>query len=234
MMKNVEEVTYPISELFVSPQGEGRNTGVLMQFIRLAGCSVGKPFTQIERETQKLPIYQERCTIYDGRTFACDTDFRVKERKTVHDIVAWAVSNDVRTVILTGGEPLIHDLTPLLSALKRENFDIHMETSGTVIPNLNQKLWKLLDWVCVSPKLGFKAAYADMGIANEFKLLIDEFFSWDTVPSSIQRKPHKVSLSPLNDEKTINWDNVQRCLAIQKQHPEVRITMQMHKLWGVR
>src|SRR5579862_4361199 len=98
-----EDVVYPIAELFVSPQGEGRYTGTLMQFIRFGGCTVGKPFTETERTAQQLPIYQEKCTIWDGRTFTCDTDYRVKEKKTVRELVMWADSHDVGYVLLTGG-----------------------------------------------------------------------------------------------------------------------------------
>src|SRR4051812_2738266 len=97
-------MTYPISEIFTSPQGEGLYTGMMMTFIRLAGCSVGRPYPKEKyvvlphcefkciggdpdmghgpncayaKSTHVLPIYTEQCTLYDGRTFACDTDYRV-------------------------------------------------------------------------------------------------------------------------------------------------------------
>lgn len=229
-----EDVIYPIAEMFVSPQGEGRYTGTLMQFIRFAGCSVGKPFTAAEREADQLPIYQEKCTTWDGRNFACDTDYRVKERLTVRKIVEWCMTHDVRYVLLTGGEPLMHKLAPLLKGLKKEGFEIHVETSGTIKPDLNDFYWQMLNWVCVSPKKGFLDAYASLNIANEFKLLVDEHFNWDNVPDSIKRKTAKISFSPINDEHNINQENVQRCLELQRQHPSARVTMQMHKLWGVR
>jgi 7-carboxy-7-deazaguanine synthase len=235
MQDDVEgRLLYPIAEKFVSPQGEGRFTGTLMQFIRFAGCTVGKPFTNQERAEQQLPIYQERCTTYDGRSFACDTDYRVTERLTVAEIVKWTVSHNVKFVLFTGGEPLMRDVSPLVRALKHEAFEIHVETSGTIRPDLNQSFWRNLDWVCCSPKKGFLDAYADNGIANEFKLLVDEDFDWDKVPRSIQRKPSKICFSPINDEKTINQANVQRCLQLQREHPASRVTMQMHKLWQVR
>jgi len=228
-----KELVYPISELFVSPQGEGRFTGTLMQFIRFAGCSVGKPYKPDEH-VGDFPIYYEKCTAYDGRTFTCDTDFRVKERLTVPKILEWATSHNVGFILLTGGEPLMRDVAPLVRALKKQGFDIHVETSGTIRPDLNQSFWKALDWICVSPKKGFWDQYADMGIANEFKLLVDEHFEWENIPKSIQRKPNKICLSPINDTGSINDANLQRCLALQREHTEVRVTQQMHKIWGVR
>lgn len=225
---------YPIAEMFVSPQGEGRYTGTMMQFIRFAGCTVGKPFTEAERTASDLPIYQEKCTTYDGRSFPCDTDYRVKERLSVHEIVKWTLSHNVKFVLFTGGEPLMRDIAPLTKALKREGFDIHVETSGTIKPDLNQPFWKMLDWICVSPKKGFLDAYADMGIANEFKILVDGDFDWDKVPASIRRKPSKICFSPINDEHSINRENVARCLKLMELYPETRITHQMHKVWDVR
>lgn len=239
-----EDVIYPISEVFISPQGEGRYTGTLMQFIRFAGCTVGKPFpkemykerysTDTSERPLHLPIYTEQCTTYDGRTFACDTDYRVKERKTAKDLVQWACSNDVEYVLFTGGEPLMRDLSSLIFGLKQNSFRIHVETSGTIKPNLNEPWWRLINWICVSPKKGFCDEYADLNIAHEFKLLVDEKFSWRDVPDSIKRKSHKISFSPINDEHTINYDNVERCVRLQQEHPSARLTMQMHKLWGVR
>ena len=84
MSQRNEEQKYPISEIFTSPQGEGVYAGAMMTFIRLAGCTVGKPFPKEKYQSRKDPIegahnipglavYTEKCTLYDGREFACDT-----------------------------------------------------------------------------------------------------------------------------------------------------------------
>jgi 7-carboxy-7-deazaguanine synthase len=235
-----EDVIYPIAETFVSPQGEGRNTGTLMQFIRFAGCTVGKPYKEHERPYKDdnpedvLPIYYEKCTIWDGRSFTCDTDFRVKERKTAKELVDWALSHDVEVVLFTGGEPLMRDVTSLMYGLKQNGFKIHLETSGTIKPDLNQVFWKMFDWICVSPKKGFCDEYADLNIANEFKLLVDEHFDWRTVPDSIKRRSRKISLSPVNYTDALDEANMQRCVELQRQHTSVRLTQQSHKIWKVR
>src|SRR6266404_9631270 len=101
------EIKYPFAEFFCSPQGEGLHCGQLMNFIRTGGCTVGKPYPKekyihgtpgenrtLESEWAKiaqlslqggpqlLPIYTEMCTTYDGRTFPCDTDYRIRARLT--------------------------------------------------------------------------------------------------------------------------------------------------------
>src|SRR5271170_6427812 len=95
--KLMSDKKYPVSEIFTSIQGEGVYTGTVMTFIRLAGCSVGKKIAEKDRAivNQKaehfsqppgvelkpnhlsvLKPYTEICTLYDGREFLCDTDFR--------------------------------------------------------------------------------------------------------------------------------------------------------------
>lgn len=73
-----DEIKYPISEIFTSVQGEGVYSGVMMTFIRLAGCTVGKPYKESEKLIgnnidgfKQLPVYTEKCTLYDGREFPC-------------------------------------------------------------------------------------------------------------------------------------------------------------------
>src|SRR5579864_2811065 len=78
---------YPVAEIFQSIQGEGRWQGTPMTFIRLAGCTVGKPYSAEARKTLGLPIYVEKCCDVFGTGFPCDTDYRVKQRLTEGDIV---------------------------------------------------------------------------------------------------------------------------------------------------
>lgn len=232
--------TYPISEIFEAPQGEGRYAGTLMTFIRLAGCTVGKPYSREERESMELfPIYQEKCTLYDGRTFMCDTDFRSKAKLTVDEILK-EIRPEVSIVCLTGGEPLMHDLAPLVEALEHEQHCVHLETSGT------KRIPGIFDWVAVSPKLGFlteedfeddsEGDYEDfLYLISEFKFLVDENFKWESVPEAIvATSPHQIYLQPVNYEHAINFANVKRCLEIQKAHPKVKVSTQLHKILGTR
>lgn len=190
--------TYPVSEYFVSPQGEGVHSGVLMFFLRLAGCTVGKPFPKERYVVVKhceftcggdpdighsstcayaksasatifvLPVYTEECHLYDGRKFPCDTDYRVKERLTPRQILE-EIPKNVKDICITGGEPLMHNLDTLISYLWGEGKKIHIETSGTIDKYISPEIW-----VTVSPK--FNIYKSMLKRANEIKLLVDKDF----------------------------------------------------------
>lgn len=213
---------YPVSEVFTSPQGEGLWVGTMMHFIRLAGCSVGKPYSDATRAEGKLPVYTERCTLYDDRTFACDTDYRVKQRLSVETLVS-GIPRGIKHVCITGGEPLIHNLEPLFLSLVRSGYRVHLETSGT--KPLPASLSEM--WVTVSPKKN--ALYQMMKEADEIKLLVDGDFDWNSVPE-VARKHERVYIQPVNGEHHVDADNLQRCMELQQAHPEVRVCVQLHKV----
>ena len=237
---------YPIAERFTSLQGEGLYTGTMMYFIRFAGCSVGKKMTEIERnrfsglEQVVLPLYREKCTLYDGREFACDTDFRTKEVLTSAELLA-TIPVGVKHVCLTGGEPMNHDLTELLKPMEEAELQVHIETSGTV--SMTEKafpdyLWQdSLDtergwlWVTVSPKFGLLDEM--IGLANEIKLLVDDDFDIKKVPADIL--DHRlVWIQPVNKEWEVDKENMRRCIKLLHEYPNWRMSSQMHKIWGVR
>lgn len=222
--------TYPVSETFTSPQGEGTHTGTLMTFLRFAGCSVGRPFTQDERllvpEFGILQPYQEKCTAWNGLSFACDTNYRRAETLSVEELLNRV---EAPSVCLTGGEPLLHDLEPLVEALLAVHKYIHVETSGTIeIPPY------MLDrtWVTISPKHGFKRR-AILN-ADELKVLVGAQFDETEFLAEFSSYLDKVFLQPINEEHKIDFTNLNRCLELQKAYPTVRISTQMHKIWNVR
>lgn len=245
---------YPIAEIFTSPQGEGVYAGVLMTFVRTAGCTVGKRFPKerynelphckyecggdpdighhkdcayLKSVNAKLPIYTEMCTTYDNRTFECDTNYRKKELLTADEIVA-RIPGGVSHVCISGGEPLMHDLRELLKALEHNNIMVHIETSGTVHPEWLGPYFAA--WICVSPKLGVLQSMLER--ADEVKFLVDQDFDARKLPE-IPRDTH-VYIQPINYENTLNKDNVQRVLDLQQAHPSWRISIQLHKVLGVR
>jgi organic radical activating enzyme len=235
--------TYPVSEIFASVQGEGAQSGTAMVFVRMAGCTVGKPYPKYqhnfvnESPHSDFPIWQNQCTIYDGRTFPCDTDYRKKRVMTVEEIVA-----DIRAqnplcnwVSITGGEPLMHDLDDLIFALKNEPYSLHLETSGTIQPRKGSSCLQLLmdfDYVVVSPKNPFIEEYCEL--SDEIRLLVDCEFQWSTLPRKILDNSDRVWISPVNFTDSINRSNVDKCLEILLKHPEVRLSIQMHKVIGAR
>lgn len=238
---------YPISEIFISPQGEGLYQGALMAFVRLAGCSVGKPYPkQMYKDdedvtfSRALPIYTEMCTTYDGRTFACDTDYRVKERLTIDQIFDRirhlengppGTDNYTRHVCLSGGEPFIHELDPFLEACKSRIVQLHVETSGTVsfnkaFPNKKEHSSRDL-WITVSPK--YNVLPEMISRANEIKLLVDRDFKVEKLPKGVYNHP-LVFIQPINFEHEINSENLRLVMALQKKYPQWRVSLQLHKI----
>ena len=226
--------TYPIAEIFTSPQGEGTHTGSLLTFIRFAGCSVGKPFTPDERAQVSLAgtplkMYQEKCTAWNGVSFACDTNYRKAEALTAEEILSRVTAPGI---CITGGEPLLHDLRPLIQKMDAEReplLGIHVETSGTIaIPE-----WlSVCSWVCVSPKKGYR--HDSLLAADELKVLVGPEFDEKLFIGEFEPYLDKTFLQPINDEHHINFDNLKRCLDLQVKYTQVRISTQMHKIWNVR
>jgi 7-carboxy-7-deazaguanine synthase len=217
----------PLSEIFASPQGEGVYSGTMMTFIRLAGCTVGKPYSAEERESLALPIYQEKCTFADGRNFTCDTDYRVKMRMSVNEILDH-VPGGIEHVCFTGGEPLMHQekLIPLCKKLRERGHILHIETSGTILLDP----FMLIHWITVAPK--FPVLPAMLYKAAEIKILVDSNFDPKKLPFDLiacsQIKP--VYLMPVGDERTTIAENVKLCMEWQDNIPSLRIGMQLHKV----
>ena len=131
-------------ELFYSLQGEGYHQGKAAFFIRLAGCDVGCVWCDVKDswDASKHPVL------------------------SVEEIVAAAAAHPSRIAIVTGGEPLLHQLDPLTTALRAAGFQTHIETSGS---SPMSGSW---DWVCLSPKK-FKAPLAEsVKAADELKVVV--------------------------------------------------------------
>ncbi len=220
---------YPIAEIFTSLQGEGLYTGTMMTFIRLAGCSVGKP-RKGENSAEGLPEYIESCRTWDGRPFLCDTDFRTKEVLGPEQILEH-VGQGVERICLTGGEPLNHDLEPLVVQAAEGGLTVHVETSGTV--ELPDWAFDLIPrpWITASPKYGMLPAV--LGRADEIKLLVDERFSLERARALVGSHP-LIYLQPVNAEHELDRANVDRCLSLLVREPRWRMSTQSHKIWGMR
>jgi organic radical activating enzyme len=131
-------------ELFYSLQGEGYHQGKAAFFIRLAGCDVGCVWCDVKDswDASKHPVL------------------------SVEEIVSAATAHPSRIAIVTGGEPLLHQLDPLTTALRAAGFQTHIETSGS---SPMSGSW---DWVCLSPKK-FKAPLAEsIDAADELKVVV--------------------------------------------------------------
>jgi organic radical activating enzyme len=187
-------------ELFYSLQGEGYHQGKAAFFIRLAGCDVGCVWCDVKDswDASKHPVL------------------------SVEDIVAAAAAHPSRIAIVTGGEPLLHQLDPLTTALKAAGFQTHIETSGS---SPMSGSW---DWVCLSPKK-FKAPLAEsIKAADELKVVVFNKSDFDWANSFVNdvNTDCKKYLQP-------EWEksDAMTPLVIEyiKQDPSWELSAQLHK-----
>ena len=145
-----EERAYSVNERFYTWQGEGTYAGAPAFFIRLHGCPVKCPWCDSagtwhpDFVPQDVPRMQVR-TLVEEVERACP-----------------------EFVVLTGGEPTIHQLTPLTDSLHRAGFSVHLETCGAF------PLRGAFDWITLSPKFNKLPLDQNLEIANEFKLVVED------------------------------------------------------------
>jgi len=137
-------VSYPVVEVFRSIQGEGAHTGMGVVFVRLAHCNYSCKF--------------------------CDTDYTAQGYWSVNEILEAVKSLSPKRgswIVVTGGEPTIHRLTPLVDQLKARGYQLQIETNGSNVHEL-----RLFDWVTCSPKKPMSLDEWDSDTAQEFKFLV--------------------------------------------------------------
>ena len=139
-----ERLTYPVTEVFPTLQGEGRYTGSPAYFIRLAGCDVGCSWCDVKES------WQAEDHPHIG----------------VDELVLGAKQSGLSMVVVTGGEPCMFNLEPITSALKKEGFKIHLETSGAH-PIIGE-----FDWITLSPKKFKPCLPENYLLADELKVVV--------------------------------------------------------------
>ncbi len=203
-MLALETVTYPIVETFHSIQGEGAWAGCNAFFIRLGGCDVYCPWCD-QKETWNAKRYPQQ-----------SVQFLAEQAKAVNPAIA----------IITGGEPLMHDLFPLTQELHNQGLRVHLETSGA------HPFSGLFDWVTFSPKpykLPHPSIYEH---ASELKVIIGQAEDLHWAEEQAQKVPAN-TLKYLQPE----WnrpDNQQLIFDYILKHPQWRMSLQTHKFLGVR
>lgn len=197
-------IRYPVMEHFYTLQGEGAFAGQSAYFIRLGGCDVGCIWCDVKE--------------------SWDAD--VHPKMTVEEIVAAASAHPGRIAVITGGEPSMHELTPLTDALKAAGFRTHIETSAS---GLLTGHW---DWVTISPKK-FKAPLVEnLPLASELKIIVFNKSDFDWAESYAAQVPEHCTLY-LQTE----WDKREAMtpLIIEyiKEHPRWQLSMQTHKYLNI-
>ena len=137
-------VTYPVMEHFYTIQGEGAYTGCAAYFIRLGGCDVGCVW----------------CDVKDS------WDADKHPQMSVKELTSIVKQTPANIVVITGGEPAMYDLHPLITSLQNSQCRVHIETSGAY-PIQGEP-----DWICLSPKKNKLPTQTVYDNADELKVII--------------------------------------------------------------
>ena len=155
----------------------------------------------------------------------CDTDYSMKSLATVEQIVAEVrrLGKDCPMVILTGGEPLAQSRTlQLISALRADGRRVHIESNGTIPTDLSPDVW-----LSVSPKERLSDAMAAR--ANEAKLIVQGRVPLEWLERFGERTT--IFLQPEGNKP----DNIALAVEAVKSMPQrLRLSLQMHKVIGIR
>ncbi len=135
----------PLMEAFYTLQGEGFYAGKAAYFLRIGGCDVGCHWCDV-KESWNSNLYPPT---------------------KISDILNGISMCSVDTVVITGGEPLMWNLEKLTAALKKRNFNIHLETSGAYPCSGN------FDWICLSPKKMQSPLEEIKSITDELKVIVN-------------------------------------------------------------
>ena len=210
-------MTYSIKEIFYTLQGEGQNAGRPAVFCRFAGCNL---WSGLEK---------------DRGAAVCrfgDTDFvgmngegggRFPSSDALADAVAgrWPAKNQgCKFVVCTGGEPLLQVDEELITALHERDFEIAVETNGTI------EVPPGIDWVCVSPK-GSSEVVVRSGNELKFVYPQPEISPSDFLDRAFDYRyiqPKDCSAIKENTRAAINY-----CLA----NPNWSLSLQTHKILDI-
>jgi 7-carboxy-7-deazaguanine synthase (Cx14CxxC type) len=209
--------SYAVKEIFLTLQGEGAQAGRAAVFCRFTGCNL---WSGIEADRDRAV-----CRF-------CDTDFvgmdgtgggRYADAAALADAVlaAWQGGAAYRLVVLTGGEPLLQVDAALTDALHARGFSIAVETNGT------QARPPGLDWVCVSPKAGAPLVLTE---GDELKLV---FRQPGAEPELFEAMNFQhFLLQPMDGPAQAA--NTAAAIAYCMAHPRWRLSVQTHKVLGLR
>jgi 7-carboxy-7-deazaguanine synthase len=194
----------PVMEHFYTLQGEGYHQGKAAYFIRLGGCDVGCVWCDVKDswEAEKHPKYE------------------------IVQLIETIKKTPTEIVVITGGEPLMHNLEELTTNLKAAGLQTNIETSGA------HPLTGSWDWICLSPKK-FKAPLLEiLPLANELKVVVfnKSDFEWAEKYAALVSSSCKLYLQP-------EWDKAAEITPLLIEHikanPKWELSLQIHKYINV-
>lgn len=197
------DTEYPIMEHFYTIQGEGAHTGKAAYFIRTAGCDVGCWWCDVKDSWEE----------------------EIHPRLTVRELIVAVESAKAEIVVITGGEPLLHNLEALTTCLKNIGVQTHIETSGS------SPISGTLDWVTLSPKRFKKPVEEIYPFVDELKVVVltKKDLAWAEEHAAKCPPDTRLLLQP-------EWETAKAMPLIVdyvKQHPKWGISLQTHKYLNV-
>ncbi len=204
MSTTTTDITVPVMEQFYTLQGEGFHQGRAAYFIRLGGCDVGCVWCDVKEswDASKHP------------------------QTSIRSLVDYVKQTPARIVVITGGEPLMHDLGPLTTALQEAGLQTHIETSGA------HPLSGSWNWICLSPKK-FKAPLPEVvPQADELKVVIfhPSDLAWAEQYAAQCKPGCRLYLQPEWDKATTMTPLI---VSYIKDHPQWELSLQLHKYINV-
>lgn len=198
------DIQLPVMEQFLTLQGEGRFTGHTAYFIRLGGCDVGCVWCDVKEswDMSKHPLYD------------------------ITTLVKNVQASGSNLVVITGGEPFMHDLTELTKMLGDQKIRTHVETSGA------HPISGSWDWITLSPKK-FKAPLDEaLQMANELKVIIynKSDFEW---AEKYAQQVNENCLLYLQPEWSKSSEMNPLIIEYIKQHPKWILSLQTHKFLDI-
>ncbi|MBK4715763.1 MULTISPECIES: 7-carboxy-7-deazaguanine synthase QueE [Tenebrionibacter/Tenebrionicola group] len=216
---------YPINEMFQTLQGEGYFTGVPAIFIRLQGCPVGCAWCDTQHTWDKRA--EREVSLFSVLAKTRESD---KWSSASADELLAAIGRQgytARHVVITGGEPCIHDLRPLTVLLEENGFRCQIETSGTHDVRCSDAAW-----VTVSPKVNMRGGYEvlaqALSRADEIKHPVGrlrDIEALDELLATLEDgKKRIIALQPISQKEDATRLCIDTCIA-----RNWRLSMQTHK-----
>ena len=193
----------PLMEEFYTIQGEGFHTGTAAYFIRIGGCDVGCHWCDV-KESWNAELHPPTL---------------------IQQIVTNAKDN-ANTVVVTGGEPLMWDMTALTKQLKEKNLSIHIETSGAY------PLTGTWDWICLSPKKNKLPTPTVYDNAHELKVTIHNKHDFIFAEEQAE-KVNKKAILFLQPEWSKREEITPLIVDYVMKNPKWRVSLQTHKYLNI-
>lgn len=205
-------LSLPVMEDFYTLQGEGFHQGRAAYFVRLGGCDVGCVWCDVKES-------------WNADDHPKHSVSEIVDKIRQQGFPAGTPKEDA-IVVITGGEPLMHRLDELTTALKEAGFRTHIETSGS------SPLSGYWDWICFSPKK-FKAPLPEIyPLAHELKVVVfnKSDFAWAEKFAALVSPGCRCYLQP-------EWDKHQEIIPLIikyiKDNPRWELSLQLHKYINV-